>query len=85
MDYHSEFRQSIDQPDAFWREKASALDWMEAPKTIWQPTDNGHGQWFPDGILNTSDVALDANVRAGRGEQKALIYDSPVTGTTRSY
>lgn len=85
MDYHSEFRQSIDQPDAFWRDKASAIDWMEAPKTIWQPTDNGHGQWFPDGILNTSDVALDANVRAGRGEQKALIYDSPVTGTTRSY
>lgn len=85
MDYHSEFRQSIDQPDAFWREKASAIDWMEPPKTIWQPTDNGHGEWFPDGVLNTSDVALDANIRAGRGEQKALIYDSPVTGTTRSY
>ncbi|MCZ4285051.1 propionyl-CoA synthetase [Marinobacter salarius] len=85
MDYHSEFRQSIDQPDAFWREKASAIDWMEPPKTIWQPTDNGHGEWFPDGVLNTSDIALDANIRAGRGEQKALIYDSPVTGTTRSY
>jgi propionyl-CoA synthetase len=85
MDYHSEFRQSIDQPDTFWREKASAIDWMEPPKTIWQPTDNGHGEWFPDGVLNTSDIALDANIRAGRGEQKALIYDSPVTGTTRSY
>ncbi|WP_434049318.1 propionyl-CoA synthetase [Marinobacter salarius] len=85
MDYHSEFRQSIDQPDAFWREKASAIDWMEPPKTIWQPTDNGHGEWFPDGVLNTSDIALDANIRAGRGEQKALIYDSPVTGTTLSY
>ena len=85
MDYHSEFRQSIDQPDAFWREKASAIDWMEPPKTIWQPTDNGHGEWFPDGVLNTSDIALDANIRAGRGEQKALIYDSPVTGITRSY
>ena len=85
MDYHSEFRQSIDQPDAFWREKASAIDWMEPPKTIWQPTDNGHGEWFPDGVLNTSDIALDANIRAGRGEQKALIYDSPVTDTTRSY
>jgi len=85
MDYHSEFRQSIDQPDAFWREKASAIDWMEPPKTIWQPTDNGHGEWFPDGALNTSDIALDANIRAGRGEQKALIYDSPVTDTIRSY
>jgi propionyl-CoA synthetase len=85
MDYHSEFRQSIDRPEEFWREKASAIDWIEPPKTIWKPTDNGHGQWFPDGVLNTSDVALDANIRAGRGEQKALVYDSPVTGTTQSY
>ena len=85
MDYHSEFRQSIDRPEEFWRGKASAIDWIEPPKTIWQATDNGHGQWFPDGVLNTSDVALDANIRAGRGEQKALIHDSPVTGTTRSY
>ncbi|NMT63910.1 acetate--CoA ligase [Marinobacter orientalis] len=85
MDYHSEFRKSIDRPEEFWREKAQAIDWIEPPKTIWQATDNGHGQWFPDGVLNTSDVALDANIRAGRGEQKALIYDSPVTGTTDSY
>ncbi|MEP1216209.1 MAG: propionyl-CoA synthetase [Marinobacter sp.] len=85
MDYHSEFRQSIDRPEEFWREKASAIDWIEPPKTIWKPTDNGHGQWFPDGVLNTSDVALDANIRAGRGEQKALVYDSPVTGSTQSY
>ena len=85
MDYHSEFRRSIDKPDDFWREQADKIDWIEPPKTIWQPTDNGHGQWFPDGTLNTCDVALDANIRAGRGEQKALIYDSPVTDTQRSY
>jgi len=85
MDYHSEFRRSIDKPDEFWREQAEKIDWIEPPKTIWQPTDNGHGQWFPDGTLNTCDVALDANIRAGRGEQKALIYDSPVTDTQRSY
>jgi propionyl-CoA synthetase len=85
MDYHSEFRRSIDKPDEFWREQAEKIDWIEPPKTIWQPTDNGHGQWFPDGTLNTCDVALDANIRAGRGDQKALIYDSPVTNTQRSY
>ena len=85
MDYHSEFRRSVDKPDEFWREQAEKIDWIEPPKTIWQPTDNGHGQWFPDGILNTCDVALDANIRAGRGDQKALIYDSPVTDTQRSY
>jgi len=85
MDYHSEFRRSIDKPDEFWREQAEKIDWIEPPKTIWQPTDNGHGQWFPDGTLNTCDVALDANIRAGRGDQKALIYDSPVTDTQRSF
>jgi propionyl-CoA synthetase len=85
MDYHSEFRRSIDKPDDFWREQAEKIDWIEPPKTIWQPTDNGHGEWFPDGTLNTCDVALDANIRAGRGDQKALIYDSPVTDTQRSY
>ncbi len=85
MSYLSEFRRSIDNPEDFWQEKAKAVSWMEPPKTIWQATENGHGQWFPDGIMNSSDAALDANIRAGRGNQKALIYDSPVTGTQRSY
>jgi len=85
MDYHSEFRRSIEQPEEFWQEQAAKIAWFRSPQTIWQPTDNGHGKWFPDGELNTCDVALDANIRAGRGDQKALIYDSPVTGITRSY
>jgi len=85
MDYNSEFRRSIDKPEEFWREKAGSIDWIQPPEAIWQATDNGHGKWFPDATLNTSDVALDANVRAGRGDQKALIYDSPVTGTKCSY
>ena len=85
MSYNSEFRRSIDQRDDFWREQAQHIDWIKAPNTIWRALDNGHGEWFPDGELNTSDVALDANIRAGRGDQKALIYDSPVTSTKQSF
>jgi propionyl-CoA synthetase len=85
MDYKSEFRRSIDHPEDFWREQARYIDWIEPPQTIWEPLDNGHGQWFSDGVMNSSDVALDANIRAGRGEQAALIYDSPVTNTKRTY
>ncbi|MBE0484520.1 MAG: propionyl-CoA synthetase [Marinobacter sp.] len=85
MNYHSEFRRSIDQRDDFWREQAQDIDWIESPKTIWQALNNGHGEWFPDGTLNTSDAALDANIRAGRGQQTALIYDSPVTNTQQKY
>ena len=85
MDYQSEFRRSVDQPEQFWREKSAAIDWIRPPEDIYRAKDNGHGEWFPDGLINTSDVALDANVRAGRGDQKALIYDSPVTGTVQSF
>lgn len=85
MDYQSEFRRSVDQPEEFWREKARAIDWIRPPEEIWKATENGHGQWFPDGLINSSDVALDANIRAGRGDQKALIYDSPVTDTQQSF
>ncbi len=85
MDYHEEFRRSIDHREDFWREQAGQIDWIKAPKTIWQRSSNGHGTWFSDGVLNSSDVALDANIRAGRADQKALIYDSPVTNSQRSY
>lgn len=85
MSYNSEFRRSIDQRDDFWREQAQHIEWIKAPNTIWRALENGHGEWFPDGELNTSDVALDANIRAGRGDQKALIYDSPVTNTKQSF
>lgn len=85
MDYHSEFRRSIHRREDFWREQAAQIEWIQPPGTIWTPTDNGHGQWFPDGALNSSDVALDANIRAGRGDQTALIYDSPVTNTQQAF
>ncbi len=85
MTYHSEFKRSIEQPEDFWREQSTMIDWHQPPQTIWEKLENGHGHWFPDGTLNTSDIALDAHIRAGRGEQKALIYDSPVTDTQQSY
>ncbi len=85
MDYPSEFRRSLDQPERFWRGKANAIGWIRPPEVIWKATENGHGQWFPDGLLNSSDIALDANIRAGRGDQPALIYDSPVTNTQQTY
>ena len=42
---------------------------------------NGAWRWFRGGKTNTCWLALDRHVEAGRGEQTALIYDSPVTGT----
>ncbi|MCP2358676.1 propionyl-CoA synthetase [Nonomuraea thailandensis] len=72
------YRRSIEQPEQFWGEAARGIDWDVAPATVY-----GEGRWFPDGRLNTCHNALDRHVERGRGDQPALIHDSPVTGVTR--
>lgn len=76
-DYH---HQSITAPDVFWAEQAKALDWYRFPQTILKHEGN-HWEWFADGEMNTSYMALDYHVANGRAEQVAIYYDSPVTDT----
>lgn len=80
MGYTEDFHRSLTDPDAFWRDQASSIAWFKPPETIFND-----GRWFVDGELNTSWLALDYHVRSGRGDQDALIYDSPVTQTKRRY
>ncbi|MCA0399222.1 MAG: propionyl-CoA synthetase [Proteobacteria bacterium] len=70
-------------PGTFWREAANAIDWMRAPDTIFDAAAGSYGRWFPDGLCNTSANCLDRHVAAGRGDQPAIIYDSPLTGSKR--
>ena len=67
-------------PDGFWMEAAKAIDWDRAPTKAL--TDKGEGlyEWFADGLVNTCWNAVDRHVEAGRGDQVAIIYDSPITG-----
>jgi propionyl-CoA synthetase len=67
-------------PTGFWGEAAEAIDWIEKPKTVFDPNAGVYGRWFPDGVCNTCYNAVDRHVIAGRGTQPAIIYDSPVTG-----
>ena len=71
-------------PQGFWGEAADAIDWIEKPKTVFDPNAGVYGRWFPDGVCNTCYNAVDRHVDAGRGEQPAIIYDSPVTGTKQT-
>ena len=41
-------------------------------------------RWFAGGRLNTCYNAVDRHVEAGRGDQLAVIYDSPVTDSVRT-
>jgi propionyl-CoA synthetase len=69
---------------AFWMEAAEAIDWHRAPTRALDSSRPPFHRWFPDGEMNTCHNAVDRHVAAGRGEQKAIIYDSPITGNASS-
>ena len=84
MSYQEEYSASINEPDTFWADKARQLDWFTFPATIVGKDENGIDRWFPDGVMNTCHMALDANLAKGRGEQVAIYYDSPVTDSKQT-
>ena len=83
--YRELFDASIGDACAFWAEAAKAVTWTKDPHVVLDDSSPPFYRWFPDGELNTCANALDRHVEQGRGEQAALIYDSPVTGTKRTY
>ena len=83
--YADVFGQSLADPAGFWGEAAYGIDWDRKPAVVLDTSRAPFYRWFTDGIMNTCFNALDRHVRDGRGGQPALIYDSPVTGTSRTF
>ncbi|MBX6425986.1 MAG: propionyl-CoA synthetase [Variibacter sp.] len=81
--YHDVFAWAQRDPEGFWAEAAQAIDWYEPAKKIFDPQTGVYGRWFVGAVCNTCFNAVDRHVAAGRAAQAAIIYDSPVTGTTR--
>src|SRR5437588_11286417 len=63
-------------PEGFWAEAASEIDWIEPAKKVFDPAAGIYGRWFTDAVCNTCWNALDRHVATGRGGQAALIHDS---------
>ena len=85
MSYSKIYHTSLQDSETFWRAQAEGIDWFHFPKTILSYNEDGHPRWYKGGKLNTSYLALDYHVEQGRGEQVAIIYDSPVTNTKQQY
>lgn len=85
MGYAEEYQQSLTDPDGFWLQQADQIPWVAKPSQGLSQDANGAWRWFADGQLNSCYVALDQHVAAGRGDQTALIYDSPATGTVQKF
>lgn len=83
--YADTYARSSDDPEGFWLDAASGIDWQTPPTRALDDANPPFYRWFPDGVLNTSYNCLDRHVEAGNGDRTALIYDSPVTGTKSAF
>lgn len=85
MSYVRDYSASLQRRDSFWLKQAQRLHWFKEPSTAATLQTDGSAQWFADGELNIAFMALDYHVDNGRGEQTALIYDSPVTQSKQTF
>ena len=83
--YAETFAASLADPASFWAAEAAQLAWDKPFAEALYQDDNGTYRWFGGGELNTSALCLDYHMVHGRGNQPALVYDSPVTNTLRTY
>jgi propionyl-CoA synthetase len=70
-------------PAAFWAEAAQAIAWAKPADRVFDPQSGVFGRWFAGAEVNACHNAVDRHVAGGRGDQAAILYDSPVTGTKR--
>ena len=83
--YEEAYRRSLADPEGFWGEAAQAIDWEKRWESVLDRSRPPFYLWFKGGRLNTCWNALDRHVVNGRGDQVALIYDSPVTGSIKRF
>src|ERR1044072_984197 len=83
--YHDVYARWLEAPEAFWAEAAEAGDWYRRWDRVLDDSRAPFYRWFSGATVNTCWNALDRHVESGRADQAALIYDSPVTGTVRTF
>jgi propionyl-CoA synthetase len=82
--YHEVYGRWQRDPQGFWAEAAREIDWIEPAKQVFDPNAGVYGRWFAGAVCNTCWNAVDRHVMSGRGEQVAIIYDSPLAGEKRT-
>ena len=83
--YDEAFQKSIEDPNGFWGKAAEDITWYKKWDKVLDDSNPPFYRWFTGGELNTCYNALDVHVENGLGDQAAMIYDSPVTDTIKTY
>ncbi|MCY4153089.1 MAG: AMP-binding protein [Aestuariivita sp.] len=80
MSFASVYADWQSDPENFWMAASEKIDWDQKPTRALTTRPDGLFEWFSDGHVNTCWNAVDRHVLQGRGQQVAIIYDSPITG-----
>src|ERR1700752_4563899 len=83
--YREVHARSLADPEGFWAEAAREIDWIEPAKKVFDPGIGAYGRWFTGAVVNTCYNALARHVIGGRGDQVALIHDSPLANTLTKF
>ena len=83
--YHEVYESCKSDPEAFWAEAAKGIDWITPAEKIFDPDGGIYGHWFAGATCNTCYNCIDRHVEGGRGDQAALIYDSPITDSKKKF
>ena len=83
--YDEAFDRSINDPNSFWGEVAEDVHWYKKWDKVLDDSNPPFYRWFVGGELNTCYNALDVHIDNGRGDQLAMVYDSPVTESVKKY
>ena len=82
--YEQNYERSMQDPEGFWGDQAEACHWFKRWDRVLDDANPPFYRWFSGGKINTCYNALDFQIEQGRGQQPALIYDSPVTDTVQT-
>ena len=83
--YADIYEKSIRDPDGFWEPVAEDCFWYKKWDKVLDDSAKPFYKWFSGAQTNTCYNAVDLHVDNGRGDQAAIIYDSPVTDTIKTY
>ena len=82
--YQQAYERSLQDPEGFWAEAAKDIAWTKTWDKVLDDSRKPYYRWFTGAEGNTCYNAVDRHVEAGRGNQAAIIYDSPVTDTVKT-
>ena len=80
-EYLREYERSIENPEDFWNEKASSINWIKKYSKIKESSfnDDVSIKWFSDGSLNVSENCIDRHLK-DRGDKVAIIWQGDEPG-----